>query len=245
MKKLGITVLVIVVLLVAAALIIRHVISINQYHAQIRDRLQKKLGRTVTLGQMSLSLFPPSVQVQNPVIGEDPRFTQNEDRPFASAEKLSVSVKFWPLLHKDVQVKSLELVRPHIEMVRNQQGMWNFASLGQPANAPAATEQPESGQTPPNAPQNPATKAPHKKNAPVGKAKPEPKVAATPQPQTAGNQQPSPEKKSAASEFSLANLQITDGQVAITDQQKHQSRAVYDHIDVTVNDFAPNKPFSL
>jgi len=238
MKKLGITVLVIVVLLVAAALIIPHVININQYHAQIQDQLQKKLGRTVTLGQMSLSLFPPSVQVQNPVIGEDPRFTQNEDRPFASAEKLSVSVKFWPLLHKDVQVKSLELLRPHIEMVRNQQGMWNFASLGQPANSPATKEPAPPAQTAP-------AKAPHKKNAPVGKAKPEPKVAATPQPQTAGNQQPSPEKKSAASEFSLANLQITDGQVAITDQQKHQSRAVYDHIDVTVNDFAPNKPFSL
>jgi AsmA protein len=241
MKKLGITVLVIVVLLVAAALIIPHVININQYHAQIQDQLQKKLGRTVTLGQMSLSLFPPSFQVQNPVIGEDPRFTSNEDRPFASADKLSVSVKFWPLLHKDVQVKSLELVRPHIEMVRNQQGMWNFASLGQPANSPAATEQPPSG----NAAQNEPANAAHKKNGKSAKkAKPEPQKTPTPQPQTAGKQ-PAPEQKSAASEFSLANLQITDGQVAITDQQKHQSRAVYDHIDVTVNDFAPNKPFSL
>src|SRR5690348_16485281 len=194
MRKLGITVLVIVVLLVAAALIIPHVININQYHAQIQDQLQKKLGRTVTLGQMSLSLFPPSFQVQNPVIGEDPRFTSNEDRPFASAGKLSVSVKFWPLLHKDVQVKSLELVRPHIEMVRNQQGMWNFASLGQPANSPAATEPTPPAQTAP-------AKAPHKKNAPAGKAKPEPQTAATPQPQTAGKQ-PAPEQKSAASEFS-------------------------------------------
>ena len=237
MKKLGITVLVIVVLLVAAALIIPHVININQYHVQIQDQLEKKLGRTVTLGQMSLSLFPPSFQVQNPVIGEDPRFSFNQDRPFASAEKLSVSVKLWPLLHKDLQVKSLELVRPHIEMVRNQEGMWNFASLGQPATSGPAQ--------PTTAPQTTPSNTSHKKAPPAGKAKPEPQSTATPYPQTAGNQQPVPEKKGAAGEFSLANLQITDGQVAITDQQKHQSRAVYDHIDVTVNDFAPDKPFRL
>src|SRR6185437_1621339 len=154
MRKLGIALVVIVVLLVAVVLIVPRLIDVNHYHGQIQAELQKKLGRTVTLGQMSLSLFPPSFQVQNPVIGEDPRFTSNEDRPFASADKLSVSVKFWPLLHKDVQVKSLELVRPHIEMVRNQQGMWNFASLGQPANSPATTEQQASGQTPSNGPQN-------------------------------------------------------------------------------------------
>ena len=39
--------------------------------------------------------------------------------------------------------------------------------------------------------------------------------------------------------------EITDGQIAVTDLQKHQPRAVYDHIDVTLKDYAPGKPFSL
>ena len=45
--------------------------------------------------------------------------------------------------------------------------------------------------------------------------------------------------------FTLSELKITDGQIAITDYQKHQPRAVYDHIDVTLKDYAPGQPFSL
>ena len=228
MRKLGIALVVIVVLLVAVVLIVPRLIDVNHYHGQIQAELQKRLGRTVTLGEMHLSLFPPSFQVQNPVIGEDPRFSFNQNRPFAAAEKLAVSVELMPLLHKDLEVKSLELVRPHIELVRNQQGAWNFATLGQQPNA-APTPSPA------NAPAT-GKKAPAKQ----GKAQPQPPA-----------QQPSPTSQSgeankpAAGALTLANLTITDGQVAITDLQKHQSRAVYDHIDLSVNDFAPNKPFSM
>ncbi len=197
MRKLGIAVLVIVVLLVAAVLIIPHVVNINSYHDQIQAQLQKKLGRQVSLGEMSLSLFPPSFQVANAQIGEDPTF--NTDRAFANVDKLSISVKLMPLLHKDVEIKSLQLDRPHIELVRNERGEWNFATLGQ-----------------------------------------EPKPTPAQKTQT-----PAEESKKPAGQIELSNLTITDGQVAITDRQKHQSRAVYDHIDLSVNDFAPNQAFSL
>src|SRR5208337_764659 len=40
-------------------------------------------------------------------------------------------------------------------------------------------------------------------------------------------------------------LKVTDSQIAITDYQKHQARAVYDHIDVTLRDYSPGKPFTL
>ncbi len=57
-----------------------------------------------------------------------------------------------------------------------------------------------------------------------------------------------PAKQPAASEqkqFTLGELKITDGQIAITDYQKHQARAVYDHIDVSLKDYAPGSPFSI
>lgn len=199
MRKLGIAILVIVVLVVAAALIIPHVVDINDYHAQIQSQLEKKLGRQVSLGPMSLSLFPPSFQVSNAVIGENKDF--NSSHPFATADKLAVSVKLMPLLHKEVDVKSLQLDRPHIELIRNAQGEWNFATLGQ-----------------------------------EGKPAPTQKTATAPAEDT---------NKKPAGQIELANLSINDGQVAITDLQKHQSRAVYDHIDLTVNDFAPDKAFSI
>ncbi|HST76953.1 MAG TPA: AsmA family protein, partial [Verrucomicrobiae bacterium] len=225
MRKLGITVFVIVVLVVAAALIVPHLIDINQYHNRIQAELQKRLGRSVTLGEMHLSLFPPSFQVQNPVIGEDPQFSSSQNRPFATAEKLAVSIKLLPLLHKDLEVKSLELDRPHIELVRDQQGTWNFATLGQ--------EPKPSGSQP--APPSAKTRSKSQTSAKTAPPQPAPQPSATPEPSS----------KPAAGQLTLANLSIVDGQVAITDLQKHQSRAVYDHIDVSVNDFAPDKPFSM
>src|SRR5215831_1359014 len=47
------------------------------------------------------------------------------------------------------------------------------------------------------------------------------------------------------SAFALDELKITDGQIAVTDLQKHQPREVYDHIDASVDDYAPNKQFSV
>jgi uncharacterized protein involved in outer membrane biogenesis len=194
MRKLWITIGIVVVLLAAGALIVPRLIDVNQYHSQIQAQLEKRLGRQVTLGNMDLSLFPPAFEVENATIAEDRRFASG--RPFATADKLAISVQFWPLLHKELEVKSLELVRPHIELVRNAQGVWNFASLGkEPRPSPTITTGTES--------------------------------------------------KQPAGQLTLANLFINDGQVAITDLEKHQSRAVYDHIDLNVMDFAPDQAFNL
>jgi len=50
---------------------------------------------------------------------------------------------------------------------------------------------------------------------------------------------------SGSSNFSLDKLQITDGQVGYTDMQHQQARAVYDHIDLSLTDFAPDKKFGV
>jgi uncharacterized protein involved in outer membrane biogenesis len=214
MRKLGIAIAVIVVLLIAAVLIVPHLINVNQYHGQIQSQLEKRLGRQVTLGNMGLRLFPPAFDVENTTIAEDPHFATN--RPFATADKLAVSVKFWPLLRKQLEVNSLELVHPHIELVRNAQGVWNFATLGQESK-PAAAQ----------------------------KTSPQPAQAPTPTTTTGPPNSTQPADKQPAGQLTLANLFINDGQVAITDLQKHQSRAVYDHIDLNVNDFAPDQQFSM
>jgi len=47
------------------------------------------------------------------------------------------------------------------------------------------------------------------------------------------------------SQFSLNLLNLTDGQIGYTDQLHKQARSVYDHIDLRLEDFAPNKEFAL
>ena len=195
MRKLGIAILAVLVLLVLAAALIPHLIDVNQYRGRIQSELEQRLNRQVTLGEMHLGMFPPAFKVDNAVIGEDKNFATG--RPFARAEQLYVTAKLGPLLHKDVQLSSVELRKPQIELVRNQQGAWNFASLG---------NRTVSGSTTP----------PKETNKPA-------------------NQQ----------NFSLAELKISDGSVAITDFQKHQTRSVYDHIDLTLSDYAQGKPFEI
>src|SRR5258708_26936102 len=211
MRKLGIAFLVLGVLLLGVALIGPHVIDINQYHDRIQAQLQKRLGRSVSLGEMKLSLLPPSFAVQSDISGEDGTF--DTGGPFAATENLRVSVKFWPLLRKEVEIKSLSLERPQIELVRNAQGVWNSSTLGEQTK-PAPSSRPE-----PNTP--------------------------APTPQAPQQQQPAPAQTNSQSSFRLANLDINDGQVAITDVQKHQARAVSDHIDLAVRDFAPNQEFAI
>jgi AsmA protein len=213
MRKVGIVIAVLLVLVVAVLAIAPKMINVNRYHDEIQNQLSAKLGRPVTLGAMSLSLLPPKFTVQNAVIAEDANFGQGT---FAQMQSMAVRVKLLPLLKKDIEIQSLTLEHPQVELVRNAQGVWNFASLGKPAGA-----------TPAQQPSQPAPSAP---------AKP------SPQQQPQGTQAP---QSSAGRNFELAHLDINDGTVAITDQQKHQSRAVYDHIDVTLKDYAANKPFSL
>jgi len=198
-RKLWITAGIILALLILAVLIIPHVIDINRYHGQIQAELENKLGRQVSLGRMSFSVFPPSFEVANATVGEDPSL--NTGRPFATTEKLSVHVKFWPLLFKNLQISSLELDQPRIELVRSQQGDWNFSSLGQQGAKPSPAQK-----TPGAAPAKPSEQG----GAPA-----------------------------------LANLQINDGQIAITDYQTRQPRAVYDHIDLKLSNFVPGEQFNV
>ncbi len=206
MRKLAIAIGILVLLIIVVGLVLPHVIDVNQYRGQIQAQVQKQLNRPVQLGEMSLSVFPLAVRVKNVVIGEDPNFHSNV--PFADVQQLDISVKLLPLLSKDVEVKSLELERPKIELIRNAAGDWNFATLGHNSTAP---------QTSPTA------------------AAPQSARSRLPQRQAAGK----------PSEFTLGELKIVDGQIAVTDNQKHESRAVYDHIDASLKDYAPGKPFSL
>jgi uncharacterized protein involved in outer membrane biogenesis len=223
MRKLAGVLIAIVVVVVILLFALPSLINVNQYHDKIQAELQQKLHRQVRLGSMKLKLLPFSIRVSDVTIGEDSKF--NTGRPFATTQELAVSVKLLPLLRHEVQVNSVELVDPKIELVRNGQGVWNFASLqGEqtPANAPAETQ-----------PAAPAPRAQHA--APAQK----------PTPTTPAANAPASSSSSSGEALSLAELTITNGQVAITDEQKHQSRSVYDHIDLGLSDYAPGKPFNL
>src|SRR5437870_1573164 len=211
MRKVAIIIGVVILIIIVAVALFAATFDVNKYRGTIRSELEKRLGRQVTLGYMDLKLLPPRFRVQNLVIADDPRL--NTQKPFVQAQELDVSVKLLPLLHKSVEVSSLTLQRPIVELIKNQNGVWNVVTIGQNPQTPSQPPAEEQAEHP----------------------------APTPPPQNApsGGQSPS------STQFVLDRLVVQDGQVAITDLQTSKDRSVYDHIDVTLKNFSPNRPFTI
>src|SRR5688572_23679849 len=190
MRRLAVVLGIAVGIVLIAGVIARALIDVNSYRETIQAQLQRQLNRQVTLGTMNLHLFPLRFQVANLAIGEDAGFENQV--PFIQADKLDVSVSLSKLLRGNIQIDSLDLQRPKLELIKNKNGVWNFSSLGK-------------GGTP----------------------------------QSGGGSDDS------TRQFNLSRLAISDGQVGVTDLEKPGTRAVYDHIDVSLLDYAEGKPFSF
>jgi len=111
---------------VAAAAVL--LVDVNRYRGAVQAQLERQLGRNVTLGKMSLGILPLRFQVENPVIAEDPAFASQA--PFIRAGKLDASASLSSLLGGNVDIQSLDLEHPTVELIRNQKGVWNFSTLG-------------------------------------------------------------------------------------------------------------------
>lgn len=138
MRKTAIGIGIVVVVLLLALVIAPKFIDVNRYHDRIQAELASQLGRQVQLGQMSLGLLPPKFTVENASMAEDANFETG--RPFAEMKSLVVRVKFFPLLAGKVEVDSIRLVNPKLEMIKGQNGVWNFASIGKKKKQPGEGE---------------------------------------------------------------------------------------------------------
>jgi AsmA protein len=214
MRKFLIAVAIILVVLIAVPAIFLATFDVNHYRGTIQSQLEQRLDRKVSLGEIRLNVFPPRFQLQNLAIADDPAFAST--KPFVQTQQLAVSVRLIPLLSGNVEIDSLDLERPSVELIRDRKGVWNFASLGTPSPASGSAAHP--------APVSPAMQ-------PSGPSSPQSSAA--------------PAKAQSAHQFSLARLSITDGQLAVTDLQAGKPRTVYDHIDASLLDFSPGAPFSF
>jgi len=121
MRKFVVALSIFVVLVVAGLLVFAATFNVNKYRGTIQSKLEKRLGRPATLGEMHLGIFPPRFRVQSPAIGDDPRFSP--DAPFIKAQEMGVSLKLWPLLHKQIEISSLNLERPSVNLIKNPAGV--------------------------------------------------------------------------------------------------------------------------
>lgn len=139
-KPLGIAAAVIVVVLLILV-ITPFFINADTFRPQIEQALSRMLGRNVEIGHLQVSLFNGTLNASQISIADDPAFSH---APFLTAQRLAVGVALEPLIFSRVlQIHSFTFDGPQIQLLRNQRGDWNFASLGgtgtasAPGNAPA------------------------------------------------------------------------------------------------------------
>jgi len=101
---------------------------VDSWRPHIQAELQQKLNRPVSIDHLSLKLLPLQLKMDGFSIAEASPFPQ--DRPFAKADRVFVSVSIWSVLRGDPEVNDLLLDKPQIELIRNSAGVWNYSSLG-------------------------------------------------------------------------------------------------------------------
>ena len=126
----------IVVLLLLAVLLVPLFVNANTFKPTLEAQLTQALGRKVTLGNLSLSIFSGSLVADNISIADDPAFST---KPFLQAQSLHIGVEVGPLVfHRELKVTSFVADSPSINLVHNAQGIWNFSNIG--ANAASRTQ---------------------------------------------------------------------------------------------------------
>jgi len=119
---------------------------------QLRQRIARSigsaLGRRVELDSVHLRLLPrPGFDLEGLVIFDDPSFSAE---PMIRAQEVSAAIRLRSLFRGRLEIATLSANEPSINLVRNDQGHWNLASLiERNAQIPAApTAKPASERRP-------------------------------------------------------------------------------------------------
>src|ERR1051325_417807 len=154
-------------LLVSAAIIVVAIavgflllLNVNSLVARNKSYLiaqaESALGRSSAGGEVEATLWSGiGARLSDFTMSEDPAYGSGE---FVRAKDVQVNLRFWPLLHKEVQIKRVILHDPIIQIVRGADGKFNFSTIVNTAKKKKKKEAParEKKQAGPKEPAQPA-----------------------------------------------------------------------------------------
>ncbi len=128
MKRWTKTLLAAVGLVVLGVALIPFFVDANTFRPTIETQLTTMLGRSVKLGDLSLSLSSASLVAKDLSVADDPNFNA---APFLTAKEIRIGVLLWPLISsRKVNLQSIQIKSPQITLIRAVNGTWNFSSIG-------------------------------------------------------------------------------------------------------------------
>ncbi len=101
----------------------------------LTSRLEAVFGRPVEVERYSVSLWTgPVLEADNVTVGEDPRFGNEY---FLRAESLTLRIRWRSLFSRHLELATISLSHPSLNLVRDADGDWNLAEwLPRPARSP-------------------------------------------------------------------------------------------------------------
>jgi hypothetical protein len=113
----------VVALIIIAGIVAALTFNINSYKGKIETAVSGATGLDVRItGRMGFSFFPLGLSAKDIHVG-------SEGGELLSLESLKIGVELMPLLKRQLEVTSCELVKPAVTIVRNAAGTYNFDSL--------------------------------------------------------------------------------------------------------------------
>ncbi len=101
--------------------------GVHQLRNRIATSIGSALGRRVAIDNVRLRVLPrPGFDLEGLVIYDDPAFSAE---PMIRAQEVSAAIRFRSLLRGRIEIATLSANEPSINLVRDDQGRWNLASL--------------------------------------------------------------------------------------------------------------------
>jgi hypothetical protein len=126
-------------LVVIVAICLPLFLNADSFRTRIESTLTKSLGRKVTIGKLSLSVWSGGLVAENATVADDPAFST---QPFIQADSVKIGVELLPLLlSKQVHIRGFSLISPKVQLLRAANGTWNYSTIGAAAAKPAAQDE--------------------------------------------------------------------------------------------------------
>lgn len=134
-----------VLLLLILGLLLPPYVNVSRYRSRVTSALTRGLGRPVAVSSIELKLLPwPGLVLYNFVVADDPAFGAE---PMLRADTVTAYLRLTSLWRGRLEIGTLDLDNPSLNLVRRADGHWNMEELVERASqantAPTAKTQPE------------------------------------------------------------------------------------------------------
>lgn len=99
----------------------------NRLRSRIVSSISLALGRSVEVSSVSLRFLPqPGFELENFVVHDDPAFSAE---PVLRAQEVTALLRMSSLLRGRLEIATLSLTEPSVNLTRNPEGHWNLENL--------------------------------------------------------------------------------------------------------------------